>query len=104
MEAKFIFFAMALMLILVYQGWRFINKVEVKLEKPDTEHILEIVALLILFTYLAYSKHELIQYRFLYFFLILSTTIQFGMNWGLGVAVLCTLCILVMDFPKTIPG
>ncbi len=104
MEGKFIFFAMGLMLLFVYQGWRFINKVEVKFEKPDIGDIMEMFVMLILFTYLVYSTHELTQYRFLYFFLILSTTIRFGMNWGLGVAGLCTLCILIMDFSKTIPG
>jgi len=104
MEAKFIFFAMALMLIFVYQGWSFINRVEVKFEKPDIGDVLEMFSLLLLFTYLVYSTHELTQYRFLYFFLILSTTIQFGMNWGVGVGGLCTLCILIMDIFKTVPG
>ena len=103
-EQGSLFFIIPSMLFLIYQFWKYTANIRTKIEKTIFVDIFEIMILTILFSYLVYSTQDFQQYKFLYFFLILTVTIQFGMKWGFRISGFYIAVILGIDLNRTVAG
>jgi diguanylate cyclase (GGDEF)-like protein/putative nucleotidyltransferase with HDIG domain len=87
-------FVPLLMLILIYIGWSF----STKNNSRDIFNKIEIVFFIAIFSLVVFvSGGNESQYKFLYLFIIITTTIQSGMKQGLIVSCISSLIILSMD-------
>lgn len=87
-------FVPLLMLILIYFGWCFSNKNNYRNISIKIEMILFVI-LFSLVIFICGANES--QYKFLYLFIIITTTIQSGMKHGLIVSCISSLIILSMD-------
>ena len=87
-------FVPLLMLILIFIGWSFstINNVESISSKIET---MLFIALFSVVIFICGANES--QYKFIYLFIIITTTIQYGMRQGLIVSCISSLIILSMD-------
>ena len=95
----YVFLCTPLMIIvLIYFGWTFSTKNKIKSKYRYILNKIEISSFIILFNIiiLICGANES-QYKFLYLFIIITTTIQSGMKLGLIVSIISSLIILVMD-------
>lgn len=85
-------------LVLSYQVWIFSTKKDVASSKTKARGILEIIAFILFFSFLIIisGAHES-QYKFIYLFIIITSTIQFGMKSGLVVSSVSSAIVLIMD-------
>lgn len=95
----YVFLCAPLMIIvLIYFGWTFSTKKKIKNKYRSILNTIEISSFILLFNaiILICGANES-QYKFLYFFIIITTTIQSGMKQGLIVSGISSLIILIMD-------
>lgn len=85
-------------LILIYFIWTFSSRNKIKNNYEDLLKKIEIAMFLGVFSIIIYmcGANES-QYKFLYLFIIITTTIQSGMKQGLIVSGISSLIILIMD-------
>ncbi|MDD3242081.1 MAG: diguanylate cyclase, partial [Bacilli bacterium] len=84
-------------LILIYFGWSFSTKNSNRVSYNKFTKI-EIVFFVVLFSLVIFiSGANESQYKFLYLFIIITTTIQYGMKRGLIVSGISSFIILVLD-------
>lgn len=85
-------------LLIVYQGWLMSYKNEDINRNPQKKDIIETVLFLVLSTILVFiSGYETSRYKFIYIFMILVSTIQFGKKYGSVVAIISSIFILGLD-------
>lgn len=83
---------------LIYFGWTFSTTNKIKNKYGDILNKIEIMMFIILFSIIIFicGANES-QYKFLYLFIIITTTIQSGMKQGIIVSSISSMIILVMD-------
>lgn len=100
-EAYFtlIWFFIPLMIFLsIYFMWTFSNNNKLKGRNYFISNVVELIMFIIIFTGIIYlSGGYESQYKFLFLFIIISTTIQFGMKYGLCISMISSTLILAMD-------
>ncbi len=91
-------------LVLIYFMWTFSSKNKLKQKHGKIIANIETVAFIILFTIVIYmcGAYES-EYKFLYLFIIITTTIQSGMQKGVTVSFISSVIILAMDLIM-VPG
>lgn len=91
-------FAPLMLVILTYLLWTFLIKNQIKNKCGDILNKIETMMFIIIFSVIIYicGVNEN-QYKFLYLFIIITTTIQSGMKQGIIVSCISSLIILVMD-------
>jgi diguanylate cyclase (GGDEF) domain/uncharacterized domain HDIG len=95
----YIFLFIPLMIIsFIYLLWSFSIKNKIKVNYGDISSKIETIFFIIVFTVIIFvcGSNES-QYKFLYLFIITTTTIQSGMKKGLIVSVISSIIILSMD-------
>lgn len=91
-------FVPLLLLIFIYFIWTFSTTKKIKIEYLKITSEIEILIFIGIFTFIVFiSGSYESQYKFLYLFIIITTTIQSGMKKGLFVSGICSLIILSMD-------
>lgn len=98
-------FVPLLIIGLIYLLWAFSTKNKIKYKYKKIINKIEIVVFLLIFsmTIVVCGITEG-QYKFLYLFIIITSTIQYGMKQGLAVSLISSLIVLTMDivmFPNT---
>ena len=85
-------------LLLIYFMWSFSIANKIKKQHESIANNVETIFFIILFTSIIYicGANES-QYKFLYLFIIITTTIQSGLKKGITVAGISSFIILVMD-------
>ena len=96
---KYAFLFVPLMiLILVYFAWSFSTKNKINNKYGNMLNIIEITMFITVFSIIIFiCGANQSEYKFLYLFIIITTTIQYGMKPGLIVSGISSLIILVMD-------
>lgn len=91
-------FVPLMMLILLYAGWSFSTRNKVKRSYSNISNKIERILFILVFSLIIYicGANES-QYKFLYLFIIITTTIQSGMKQGIIVSFISSLIILAMD-------
>lgn len=91
-------FVPLMMLILLYAGWSFSTRNKVKRSYSNISNKIERILFILVFSLIIYicGANES-QYKFLYLFIIITTTIQSGMKQGIIVSCISSLIILSMD-------
>lgn len=91
-------------LVLIYFMWTFSSKNKLKQKHGKIIANIETMAFIILFTIVIYmcGAYES-EYKFLYLFIIITTTIQSGMQKGVTVSFISSVIILAMDLIM-VPG
>lgn len=85
-------------LVLIYLVWTFSNENKIKKRYGHIVNKIEITIFIIVFSIIiAICGVDGNQYKFLYLFIIITTTIQYGMRQGLIVSGISSVIILVMD-------
>lgn len=89
-------------LILIYFTWSFSIATKIKKQHEGLANNIETIFFIVLFTAIIYicGANES-QYKFLYLFIIITTTIQCGLKKGITVAGISSFIILVMDIIMT---
>jgi diguanylate cyclase (GGDEF)-like protein len=87
-----------MMLILIYFVWTFSTKSKIKNSHEMISNKIEIALFIIIFSVIIFicGVNES-QYKFMFLFIIITTTIQSGMKQGIIVSCISSLIILVMD-------
>lgn len=87
-----------LVLIFIYFMWTFSSRNKIKEKYGKTINYIETIGFIILFTVVIYfcGGYES-QHKFLFLFIIITTTIQSGMKKGLIISFISSLIILIMD-------
>lgn len=85
-------------LILIYFTWSFSIATKIKKQHEGLVNNIETIFFIVLFTVIIYicGANES-QYKFLYLFIIITTTIQSGLKKGITIAGISSFIILVMD-------
>lgn len=82
-------------LVLVYKAWMVSN------ESPETlssKTVMEtILFIIIFFALILFSGAHKSQYKIIFLFIIVTSTIQFGKKYGISIATICGTSILIMD-------
>lgn len=88
-----------IIIILIYCIWTFSNKKDIYFKnKNNILDNLEIAFFIFIFSIITLiCGINQSQYKVLYLFIIITTTIQFGMNNGVIVSILSSFIILIMD-------
>lgn len=97
---KYLFFCVPMIIIiLIYCIWTFSNKKDIYFKnKNNILDNLEIAFFIFIFSIITLiCGINQSQYKVLYLFIIITTTIQFGMNNGVIVSILSSFIILIMD-------
>lgn len=85
-------------LILIYQAWFLSSKEDDVDRMPRLKDFIETGLFIGLFTFLiCISGYETSNYKFMYIFMILISTIQFGKKYGITIAVIASTLILGID-------
>ncbi|MCT4620614.1 MAG: diguanylate cyclase [Marinisporobacter sp.] len=85
-------------LMLTYKAWVFSNNDKKNL-KIGISHIMEILLFIVIFSILiVVSGGYTSQYKFIFLFTIIPTTMQFGMKYGMGVAYISSIIVLFIDY------
>ncbi len=94
----FINFICIAIFVLISQGWLYSVKKNQDLYEISIKGIIENCVLITLYTVLIFISgfHES-QYKFLYLFIIIANTIQYGIKIGISTSILNSLIILSMD-------
>lgn len=84
--------------VLIYLIWIFSTKYRFNKRYVDIINKIEIAVFIIVFSIIIFicGVNES-QYKFLYLFIIITTTIQYGMKQGIVVSCISSLIILAMD-------
>lgn len=91
-------FLILLVLCLVYVVWTFSTKKRLNLSNIKNMHIIENYFFIVIFsTVIFFTGSYNSDYKFLFLFIIITSTIQCGMNQGLIVAGICSALILGLD-------
>lgn len=96
---QYVFLCAPLMIItLVYCAWTFSIKNKIRWRHGTIFNKIEIAVFIIVFSIIIFicGVNES-QYKFLYLFIIITTTIQYGMKQGIIVSCISSLIILAMD-------
>ncbi|WP_270567847.1 diguanylate cyclase [Clostridium beijerinckii] len=96
---QYVFLCAPLMIItLVYCAWTFSIKNKIRWRRGTIFNKIEIAVFIIVFSIIIFicGVNES-QYKFLYLFIIITTTIQYGMKQGIIVSCISSLIILAMD-------
>lgn len=96
---QYVFLCAPLMIItLVYCAWTFSIKNKIRWRHGTIFNKIEIAVFIIVFSIIVFicGVNES-QYKFLYLFIIITTTIQYGMKQGIIVSCISSLIILAMD-------
>ncbi len=93
-----IVFIPVFILILIYFMWSFSMATKIKKQHEGLVNNIETIFFIVLFTVIIYicGANES-QYKFLYLFIIITTTIQSGLKKGITIAGISSFIILVMD-------
>ena len=85
-------------LVLIYTGWIHSNKRNQANQALNISGIIENIVFISLYTALIYISgfHES-QYKFLFLFIIIANTIQYGIKAGTTTAIISSLIILIID-------
>lgn len=96
--AMIAFFIPLIVLVSIYFVWSFIMKNKIKNKYSNILNIIEACLFMILFVgiILLSGSHES-KYKFVFLFIIITTTIQSGMKQGLIVAIISSCTILSID-------
>lgn len=87
-----------IILAIIYYIWHFSNILKFKIEHFRYVHIIDnYIFILIFFTVIVFTGSYTSDYKFLFLFIIITSTIQCGMNQGLMVACVCSVLILGVD-------
>lgn len=94
----FINFICIAIFVLISQGWLYSVKKSQNIYGINIKGIIESSVLVTLYTVLIFISgfHES-QYKFLYLFIIIANTIQYGIKIGLATSILNSIIILTMD-------
>jgi diguanylate cyclase (GGDEF)-like protein len=85
-------------LILIYEVWIFSSKKNAINENVQIKDIIELLIFIFIFSILIFlSGAHISQYKFLFLFIIITSTIQFGMTYGIIVASISSGIILIID-------
>lgn len=84
--------------VLISEGWLYSVKESQAISKINLRGLIENFILIFIYTTLIFISgfHES-QYKFLYLFIIIANTIQYGMKIGIATAILNSLTILAID-------
>ncbi|WP_251861160.1 diguanylate cyclase [Clostridium sp. Marseille-Q2269] len=98
MSATHIISVTTLIFSLIYCTWTFLTSNKFKVNHRKRIYFVENILLILLFSFVvigtgAYDS----EYKFLFLFMIIITTIQSGMKQGIIIACLASLIILIMD-------
>ncbi|SKC85599.1 diguanylate cyclase [Maledivibacter halophilus] len=94
----FILISVCAILFLIYKIW---NKSNKNCYNSTFKYVLENIFYMTLFSLLVIiSNNNFSQYKFLYLFLIITTTIQLGKTYGLIIASISSAIILIIDMVK----
>jgi diguanylate cyclase (GGDEF)-like protein len=87
-----------IILAIIYYIWHFSNILKFKIEHFRYVHIIEnYMFILIFFVVIIFTGSYTSDYKFLFLFIIITSTIQCGMNQGLIVSCVCSVLILGVD-------
>lgn len=88
-----------IVLLIVYEGWILSSIKSNFSENIQFKDAIEISIFIIVFsTLIILSGGHISQYKFLFLFLIITSTIQFGITCGIIIASISSVIILVIDF------
>jgi len=91
-------FVPLMMLILIYFGWSFSSKNKIRNNHGVIFNYIEIILFILLFSVIIFIfGANQSEYKFMYLFIIITTTIQSGMKQGLIVSFISSIIILAMD-------
>lgn len=87
-----------IILVLIYEGWIYFNKKNNSIEKYSISSWFENVTFISIYTALVMLSgfHES-RYKYLYLFIIIANTIQYGIKIGINIAVINSLIVLSID-------
>ncbi|QEK11245.1 diguanylate cyclase [Crassaminicella thermophila] len=87
------------MLTLIYKIWIFSYKNNKITSKVSATDIIEIILFIGIFSILIiFSGVHTSHYKFIFLFIIIPTTMQFGINYGIGVSSICSILVLLIDY------
>lgn len=86
------------LMFLIYWGWSFFSIRIFKSKYIKRMQIIENIVFIIIFSFSIFlSNSYTSQYKFLFLFLIITSTLQFGMKYGMSIALISSAIILIMD-------
>ncbi len=86
------------LMFLIYWGWSFFSIRIFKSKYIKRMQIIENMVFIIIFSFSIFlSNSYTSQYKFLFLFLIITSTLQFGMKYGMSIALISSAIILIMD-------
>ncbi|AWI03842.1 PAS domain-containing sensor histidine kinase [Clostridium drakei] len=86
------------LMFLIYWGWSFFSIKIFKLKYLKIVQMIENIVFIIIFSFSIFlSNSYTSQYKFLFLFLIITSTLQSGMNYGMSIALISSAIILIMD-------
>lgn len=95
---QYVFFCVPMIIIiLTYYIWTFSNKNKIYTSKSTLSNIETSLFIVIFSVIILICGLKETQYKLLYLFIIITTTIQFGMKQGLTASTFATFIILAMD-------
>lgn len=85
-------------LIVIYCVWLVFSLEKVRIKYIKIIQFVENLTFIIFFTGLiVLSNNSILQYKFLFLFIIITATIQSGMKYGMSIAVISSMIILALD-------
>ncbi|GIM27336.1 two-component sensor kinase [Clostridium polyendosporum] len=89
-------------LILIYCVWLIFSSEKIKTKYIKIIQHIENLTFIIFFTSLIIlSNNSILQYKFLFLFIIITATLQSGIKYGMSMAVVSSIIILVLDLIYT---
>lgn len=86
------------LMFLIYWGWSFFSVRIFKLKYIRVMQVIENIVFITIFSFSIFlSNSYTSQYKFLFLFLIIASTLQFGMKYGMSLALISSVIILIMD-------
>lgn len=89
-------------LMVIYCVWLIFSLERIRIKYIKIIQSVENLTFIIFFTSLiVLSNNSILQYKFLFLFIIITATIQSGMKYGMSIAVISSIIILVLDLIYT---
>lgn len=86
------------LMFLIYWSWSFFSIRIFKSKNIKNMQIIENMVFIIIFSFSIFlSNSYTSQYKFLFLFLIITSTLQSGMKYGMGIALVSSAIILIID-------
>jgi len=96
LNGMFTFIIFACSIIIIYQTYRL--SIDKNVKNTRTGIIIEIIMFMLIFFIVNYTMGKsATQYNFLYLFIIINTTIQYGIRYGMPVALVSSVLVLGTD-------